>query len=464
MREDRPTLLASLIARDERTQEEVVAGFEQCARDHGEDASLSLRTLRRWMLGDVRTQPRPTQRRVARIYWGHSMDELLAPAPSGSPSVQVERRTGTASAEVEPVRVTTPGAIDADVDPPAPPEDSQHTLERQVAMSTRRAVRFTTFAEARNAGPEAIAQLGEEIGGLASDYIREPIVNIMGDLVQAQDAVFSLLEGRQRAADRVELYMLAGVVSGLLAKASHDLGKAHDAMTQARTMYVCADNADHPGLRVWARGLQSLIAYWAGRPQEAVRYAQAGTMILEGGRGTVAAWLPSLEARALAQLGNTAEARSALRRAYNSREAVMPDELDRIGGLLTFPQAKQHYYAAGALVSVEGGDDEAAEEAVSALELYEDSDPLERSFSDIAGARAELALSRVHVGEIEGAREALAPMLGLDPTLRIGGIITSAERVHHALRDPRFVDSVLASALRDEIEAFCQVSASALSR
>ena len=202
------------------------------------------------------------------------------------------------------------------------------------------------------------------------------------------------------------------------------------------------DNADHPGLRVWARGLQSLIAYWAGRPQEAVRYAQAGTMILEGGRGTVAAWLPSLEARALAQLGNTAEARSALRRAYNSREAVMPDELDRIGGLLTFPQAKQHYYAAGALVSIEGGDDEAAGEAVSALELYEDSDPLERSFSDIAGARAELALARVHVGEIEGAREALAPMLGLDPTLRIGGIITSSQvqaiqNSGHAPTDPR---------------------------
>jgi tetratricopeptide (TPR) repeat protein len=383
------------------------------------------------------------------------MDELLAPAPPGSPSVRVERRTGTASAEVEPVRVSAPEAIDADVDPPAPPEDSQHTLERQVAMSTRRAVRFTTFAEARNAGPEAVAQLGAEIGGLASDYIREPIANIMGDLVQAQDAVFSL---------RVELYMLAGVVSGLLAKASHDLGKAHDAMTQARTMYVCADNADHPGLRVWARGLQSLIAYWAGRPQEAVRYAQAGAMILEGGRGTVAAWLPALEARAFAQLGNTAEARSALRRAYASREAVMPDELDRIGGLLTFPQAKQHYYAAGALVSIEGGDTEAEAEAVAALELYEEADPVDRSFSDIAGARAELALARVHVGEIEGARDALAPMLGLDPTLRIGGIITSAERVHQALRDPRFVDSVLASALRDEIETFCQVSASALTR
>ena len=70
----------------------------------------------------------------------------------------------------------------------------------------------------------------------------------MGDMVQAQDAVFTLLEGRQRAADRVELYMLAGIVSGLLAKASHDLGKAHDAMTQARTMYVCVRQRRPHGL------------------------------------------------------------------------------------------------------------------------------------------------------------------------------------------------------------------------
>lgn len=458
MREDRPTLLASLIARDERTQEEIVAGFEQCARDNGEDASLSLRTLRRWMLGDVRTKPRPAQRRVARTYWGHSMDELLAPVTAGSPPVQIERVPGTGSPVVASSATED---FDVDVDPPAVPEDSQNTLERQVAMSTRRALRFTSYAEARNAGPETVAQLGAEVGGLAADYIREPLANIMGDMVQAQDAVFTLLEGRQRAADRVELYMLAGVVSGLLAKASHDLGKSHDAMTQARTMYVCADNADHTGLRVWARGLQSLIAYWAGRPQEAVRYAQAGSFILDGARGTVSAWLPALEARARAMVGDAAGARDAVRRAAERRDNIVADELDKIGGLLTFPLAKQHYYAAGALVAIEDGDAEAAAEAEAALLLYENAPALERSFSDIAGARAELALARVHAGEVEGARDALAPVLELDPSLRIGGIVTSAERVHQALCAAPYADSILASALRDEIEAFRRAPASA---
>ncbi|MGH4014892.1 MAG: hypothetical protein ACRDSL_13430 [Pseudonocardiaceae bacterium] len=62
-------------------------------------------------------------------------------------------------------------------------------------------------------------------------------------------AHFGLLEGRQRPEQTRDLYLIAGITCGLMAKASHDLGAAHDAMTQARTGYACADNAGHNGLR-----------------------------------------------------------------------------------------------------------------------------------------------------------------------------------------------------------------------
>jgi hypothetical protein len=42
-------------------------------------------------------------------------------------------------------------------------------------------------------------------------------------------------------------------------KASHDLADPHAAMLQARTAVLCADQADHDGLRAWLRGLQSLV-------------------------------------------------------------------------------------------------------------------------------------------------------------------------------------------------------------
>lgn len=99
---------------------------------------------------------------------------------------------------------------------------------------------------------------------------------------------------------------MAGVVTGMVAKASQDLGKFHDAMTLARTTYVCADNADHPGMRAWARNLQALIAFWAGRPQESVRFAQAGADIGGPVTGSVMAWLASSEGP---RLGTTRQRR-----------------------------------------------------------------------------------------------------------------------------------------------------------
>ncbi|HEX8803549.1 MAG TPA: hypothetical protein VF743_05135 [Acidimicrobiales bacterium] len=461
MPEVRPTLLAVLIARDERTQEEIVEGFESWAREHGEDATLSLRTLRRWMIGDVRTQPRPAQRRVARAYWGHSMDDLLAPPPPQLPAVPTLVPAVTVEPPLAPTALPDAEGVFA-VEPVAPGDGRPPTLERQVAMSTRRATRFTTYAESRNVGPEALATLAEEIGGLAAEYVRQPLVLIMGGLLEAQETVFSLLEGKQRPSDTRDLYLLAGVVSGLIAKASHDLGRAHDAMTHARTMFVCADNADHVGLRAWSRGLQSLIAYWAGRPQEAVRYAEAGALFSGDLRGTVSAWLPALEARAWAQLASPTDARAAVNRARDRRDHVIFDELDEIGGLMAFPLAKQHYYAAGTLVYLGDADGDAEDEAQAALDLYADAGSSDWSFSDAAGARAELALARVHRGELEGAHEALRPVLALEPERRIGGIVTSANRVHQALRDARFADAAEAHSLRDEIEAFCQISAGAL--
>ncbi|MGH3327733.1 MAG: hypothetical protein ACRDPT_08080 [Streptomycetales bacterium] len=51
------------------------------------------------------------------------------------------------------------------------------------------------------------------------------------------------VEMREHRGDRLvagmRQYLLAGVVCGMLAKASHDLGDTRAALTQARTAYVC---------------------------------------------------------------------------------------------------------------------------------------------------------------------------------------------------------------------------------
>jgi hypothetical protein len=457
MSEQRRTLLAVLIGRDECTHDEVVKRFQECARSNAEDATLSVRTLRRWIAGDVQTQPRPSQRRVARMLWGHSMSELLAPPAEALPT----------RGDTGPVLTRTASHDFTDTKPLVSTAEvfgSPETLERQVAMATRRAARFTTFAEIDNVGPEAIAQIQDDVVYLANAYVHDPLSSIMGELIDEQETIFQLLEGRQKPALSRDLYLLAGVTSGLVAKASQDLGNFHAAMTQARAVYICGENAGHQGLLAWARGLQSLIAYWAGRPQEAVRYAQTGAEHAASVTGSVATWLPALEARAWAQMGMDPEARSATRRAIELRSNQESDDLDAIGGLLSFPQAKQSYYAAGTYVCLADARDHARAqaEALTALDLFERGPQQDRSFSDEAGACAELALARVISGEIAGAKEALAPLLALEPERRIGGIITSAGRVHHALRDRTFIGSAEAGSLREEIETFSRVPAAAL--
>src|SRR5947209_10285576 len=148
------------------------------------------------------------------------------------------------------------------------------------------------------------------------------------------------------------------------------------------------------------------------------------------------------------------EATEALGRAVDRRATQVPDDLDGIGGLLTFPEAKQSYYAAGAYVFLDGEQQRAQEAAMSAIELFEQGLPGDRSFSDEAGARAELGLARVHSGDVEGARDALAPVLELAPERRIGGIVTSAARVHRALGQGRHAASPVARSLCADIGAF----------
>jgi tetratricopeptide (TPR) repeat protein len=457
MQEQRPSLLALLVSQDERTQGEIIAGYNDCAREHEEDAALSPRTFRRWLTADVQTQPRPAQRRVARFYWGFAMAQLLEPAPPEmlNPKTVAETRSATL---VQPIVRPLGHGFEAESLSVSP------SIERQISMATRRAARFTAFAEARNIGGETVAQLRDQVSELARACIRDPLHVIIGDLIETQDTVFTLLEGKQKPTQTRDLYVLAGIVSGLLAKTSHDLGHSHDAMTQARTVYVCADNADNNGLRAFARSMQSLIAYWAGRPQEAVRYAIAGSEVAGNVTGSTTAWLPSLEARAWAQLSDADKAHDAIGRARDARERITPDDLDTMGGILTFPLAKQRYYAAGALVYLDGEAAEGGGEATAALELYEQGDIADRSYGDEAGARAELAVARIQEGDLDGAYEAVGPVFDLPPERRNNGIVASAMRVHLALRDPRFTGSAVARNARGEIEDFCQRPVAALPR
>ncbi|MGH3906008.1 MAG: hypothetical protein ACRDTE_17780 [Pseudonocardiaceae bacterium] len=251
--------------------------------------------------------------------------------------------------------------------------------------------------------------------------------------MDTQDRAFGLLEGRQRPEQTRDLYLVAGVTCGLMASASKELGAAHDAMTQARTGYACADNAGHDGLRAWIRGLQVNIVYWAGRWEDAVHYAQLGAEAAERSRSTAAVFLASGEARALGALNRLDDTHAAVARATEGWERVRPDDLDALGGLCTYIRPVQLIYAAQALSW--GGAPEAAQVEQLVLEAL-DGFPMAfpgGSFRNEAGARCALAVARVTRREVDGAVEALSPVLALPAAQRDHTIVTAVERVQTAL-------------------------------
>ncbi|MBT8226023.1 MAG: XRE family transcriptional regulator [Dactylosporangium sp.] len=329
-------------------------------------------------------------------------------------------------------------------------------------MAAQRARKFALLAGQSAAGGEVIDQLHDDVHRLAVTYPQQPLATVLGGLVDTQDSIFTLLEARQRPQRARQLYFLGAVVGGLLAKASHDLADPHAAMAQARTAFLCADNADHDGLRAWLRGQQSLIAYWAGRPREAARYAESGGQYAAGAGNTTAVWLPMNEARAWAALGDAERTRAAIERAEHAWDTVHSDDLDELGGICTFSRPRQLYYAADALVWLPAEASHAERYSTAAVEAYGDTADPDWAFGDQAGSHTALAIARVAHGEFDGAAEALAPVLALPAEQRINGIVASARRVHQVLS--RAPGAAGVSDLREEIEVFMTIPMNALPR
>ena len=338
------TQLEYLLWQRDQTYEEVVAEFAKLARALGEPATLTSRHLRRLASGE-RNGVTPVTRRVLQTMFSRPAEDLLAPYGH--------------SGDLAPV---TRGLV--------VPRPTATTPEEMLILAAQRARKFALLAGQGELADETLDQIYDDVRQLVSAYPQRPLATILGDLVTAQDTVFTLLENRRRPAHARQLYLLGGLLGGMLAKASHDTADPQTALTQSRTAYLCADQADHDGLRAWVRGLQALITYWDGRLNESVRYAQQGAQFAERSSSTAAVWLPVSEARAWAALGNVAATQRAIERAEGAWDNVHGDELDELGGMCKFSRARQLYYTADALAWLPAEAGQAQDYATQAVTAY----------------------------------------------------------------------------------------------
>ena len=266
------------------------------------------------------------------------------------------------------------------------------------------AVEFGEWADASSVGPITLEQLQHDVRALARDYLTQPPAPLLHRALHHRRRVFALLEGRLRPAQARELYLLAGRLCGLAAWAVGDLGYAAEARTHARTAWLCAELADHAGLRGWVRATQSKLAYWDGRSRLSAELAEEGLRhgVLDSGRVLLA----GLAARGWARGGDVDRARGALDVVTAEREAL--DTPDEVGGVRGFSEAQQHYLAGTTHLWLRDPD-RAARAADRAVWLYEIAPPEERFYGAESLALLDSAIAHVLTGDLTEAAHRLAP-------------------------------------------------------
>jgi hypothetical protein len=425
------TLLEALVRLRQLSWDEAADLVVRTAKKH-EDLGISLsgRHLGRLARGERSgNRPNPATRRALQYTFHRPIDELLGPYTLSDLPVVDEPKRGTEASEV-------------------------------LTVAADRARRFLTSLQTLS--DESLQLVRDEVRDLVRAYPARPLPEIVGHLVSGQETVFSLLERPQRPTHARQLYFLSAVLGGLLAKASHDLADPHAALAQSRTAWLCAEQADHDGLRAWISGLQSLICYWARRPHDSIRYAQRGAAYAQRAGNTAMVWLPASEARAWAVLGNGERTRDGIKRAEQAWQQAHPDELDEMGGIATFSRPRQLYFAADALAWLPDELSSAEEYAHRAIEAYSDPADPHWAFGDAAGSHTALAIARIGRAEIDGAADALVPVLDLPTEQRINGIVHSVNRVHRALNYTPV--SITARDLQERIESYVLTPVRVLAR
>jgi transcriptional regulator with XRE-family HTH domain len=319
--------------------------------------------------------------------------------------------------------------------------------EKIVMTAAHQSAEFGEWAEATNVGPTTLEQIDEDTRRIAQTYIRVAPLPLMLEAIRLRNRVFTLLEGRQHPTQARHLYVAASRICGLLAWMSGDVGRQREAETQARTGWLCAELADHDGLRAWIRATQSKLAYWDGNPLDAARLAEAGLRYPAADSARIL--LASQAARAWARLGKTEAAHAALAQAQEERAAKSAE--DEVGGLYGFPESQQHYFAGSAHLWLREYA-QALAAANQATAKFASGPPEERSYASETLATIDAVTAHLHGDELDGAAERLAAVLELPQQQRLATCTRRMMDTYATLCEDRYARSPIAKRLRGQID------------
>jgi transcriptional regulator with XRE-family HTH domain len=295
-------------------------------------------------------------------------------------------------------------------------------------------------------------QLHERAHRLPVTYLSTPPGPMLMEGVELRSEILGRLRERVGAGRQSrELYRSLALVQGVLTYAALDLGSPDGAATHAALGWRLAERNDDNELRVWVRGTQSLISRFETKYEEAQRYVEDGLQYETPGTGRLRLLAGLAQCRA--NLGDSPGANGALDLAEHERGILRSSDSAR--GLFEFSRAKQYYYAGSSLMWLPDPKDakRAAESAATAVEIWEHEPPETRSLDDEALAHVYEATARVHLGDLDRAEAAVAPILDLPAERQISWITKRLGGLADELDDRVYAKSHEARELRDRLRA-----------
>lgn len=424
---DARTLLQVLVRDRGWTFDRFRHAYEKAAREvaaaAGEPPStvtVEEQTFRRWTSGRVKGLPNHPAPQVLEHMFGYSARQLLDP-PTEHPS---------ASAGHQVLALN----------------------ESELAMTARDAAAHAGDAASLSVPDMTLDQLDDDIVDLARAYNRTSPVEVYRRAKELLDVAQSLLERTQVPRQRTRGYLAAGQSAALLSAISFDLGSLPSAVSLSRTAALYGQVIEHGPLQAYAHGALAFLAYWGGRPSEAVRLVHTAQTF--GGLGdTARIRLSVIEGRAYGHLGDKAASERAVRRALEQNSGTRDELHDDVGGEFGFPDDRVAMSNATTYLLLRNS--EGAETAAhSALHLLGSKPEDQRPLLVSSQASVDLARARLLRGELDGAQEALEPVFQVPTEWRGAGTLERLAAVRSSLCHPTFADAAEASTLGERIEEY----------
>lgn len=392
------TLLEQLIWQGDWTYEELSARFERIAREQREPATISVRHLQRLAAGH-RSGATPATRRVLRVQFGYSMDQL-AGAPRDAATTGSGRANQLdgqpASALVLPLAAATLDGSGTDVE-----------VIRAVCQAFQ-------IADRKVGG-----------GRLYSSVARYLNIEIGPRLLDAADPAGS------------ELFAAAACMTEIAGWMAHDGGQDLVARRHLTSAYRLAVASDHPALAGNVCSAMAHLANQLGEHTDAVRIAEVG---LDRARDVpdavaLAARLHAMRAHGLAHRGDARACRAALETAAGLLGDDDPDH-GSADWVAPFDVASLAGEAALCLHSL-GDLDEAETHARRVLELREPERVRARALAHVT-----LASVLVRDSRLDEAARVGQEICSVAPSLTSARVTAGLDRLGEALRPHRAVADV----------------------